>query len=112
MFANYPDLNVFQQANARPHTAMNSQNYLNNVGIQVVPWPSLSPDLAPIEHVWDELGRRVKSRAQRPVTLPQLRQELTQEWNGIPQRVNQNIITSMRRRCIACINAGGGHTRY
>ena len=112
MFANHPDLNVFQQDNARPHTAHISQTYLNNAGIQVMPWPSLSPDLASIEHVWDELGRRVKSRAQRPVTLPQLRQALTQEWNGIPQRVIQNIITSMRHRCTACINAGGGHTRY
>ena len=77
-----------------------------------MPWPSLSPDLAPIEHVWDELGRRVKDRAQRPVTLPQLRQRLTQEWNAIPQRVIQNIITSMRRRCTACINAGDDHIRY
>ena len=80
--------------------------------MQVMLWPSLSPDLAPIERVWDELGQRVKNRAQRPVTLPQLRQALTQEWNAIPKRVIQNIITSMRRRCTACINAGGGHTRY
>ena len=78
MFVKHPDLNVFQQDNARPHTARISQTYLNNAGIQVMPWPSLSPDLAPIEHVWDELGRRVKNRALRPVTLPQLRQALTQ----------------------------------
>ena len=48
MFANQ-DLNVFQQDNARPYTATISQNYLNNVGIHVMPWPSLSRDLAPVE---------------------------------------------------------------
>ena len=69
MFANQPDLNVIQQDNWRPHTARISQTYLNNAGM-AFPFANF----APIEPVWDELGRRVKSRAQRPVTLPQLRQ--------------------------------------
>ena len=68
IFANHPDLNVFEQDNTRPFTARNSQNHLNNVGIQIMPWTSLSPDLAPIEHFLDELGRCVKCRAQIPVT--------------------------------------------
>jgi transposase len=26
----------------------------------VFPWPALSPDLSPIEHLWDEIGTRVQ----------------------------------------------------
>jgi hypothetical protein len=37
---------------------------------------------------------------------------ITEEWNNMPQTVIQSIILSMRRRCTACINARGGHTRY
>ena len=41
---------VFQQDNARPHTARITVAYFNNQNIRTLPWPSLSPDLSPIEH--------------------------------------------------------------
>jgi transposase len=28
-------------------------------GVNVLPWPAVSPDQNPIEHMWDEVGRRV-----------------------------------------------------
>jgi hypothetical protein len=34
------------------------------------------------------------------------------ETHHIPQRIIQNIILSMRRRCVACITTRGGHTKY
>jgi transposase len=57
-------------------------------------WPSLSPDMAPIEHVWNALGRRVDNRPVKPTTGATLRQALLEEWNNMPQRVIQNIILS------------------
>ncbi|UYV63342.1 hypothetical protein LAZ67_2003792 [Cordylochernes scorpioides] len=55
---------LYQQDNARPHTARISQQALQDV--QMLPWPPYSPDLSPIEHVWDIIGRRLH-------TLPQPR---------------------------------------
>ncbi|GFW44553.1 transposable element Tcb2 transposase [Trichonephila clavipes] len=46
---------IFQKDNARPHTARVSQDCL--LTVTILPWPTRSPDLSRIEHIWDHLGR-------------------------------------------------------
>ena len=48
---------TFEHDNARPHTALVTANFLARNNVNVLPWPALSPDMNPIEHIWDELGR-------------------------------------------------------
>jgi transposase len=74
-------------------------DYLEQNNINVLPWPSKSPDLNPIEHLWDELDKRVRQRQPPPQTLDQLRQMLQQEWRTIPRNNVRNFIESMPRRC-------------
>ena len=49
-----------------------------------MPWHSVSPDLNPIEHLLNELGRRVRDRPVQPQNLQQLEVALNQEWARIP----------------------------
>jgi transposase len=88
------------------------QDFLNQNCIRALPWPALSPDLTPIEHLWDKLGRRVRHSQNPPETLQKLRDTLVHEWNKIPQDFIQRLIGSMRRRCESVVAARGGHTRY
>lgn len=103
---------IFQQDNAPCHTANVSRIYLNTNNVNVLPWPSKSPDLNPIEHLWDILDKKIRCLPVVPQTLPALQQALVREWNNIPQHQIQALIASMRRRCTAVIQANGGHTRY
>lgn len=71
------------QDNARPHTAAITLGYLREVEIEVLEWPARSPDLNPIEHVWDKLGRQVKQRNPAPANLRDLKSALVEEWNEL-----------------------------
>ena len=103
---------VFQHDNARPHTARFIQDFLRQQGINVLPWPSKSPDLNVIEHLWDELGRRVRRRQNVPQNVRQLAIALQQEWDNIPRRTGRRLCCSMRSRPRECVQRAGGHTQY
>jgi len=98
--------------NARPHTAQAVQQYLNHVGIRTLPIPARSPDMNPLEHVWDVLGRCVRARDHAPTTLRELEEALTVEWDNIPQETIDRIISSMPTRLEDIRRARGGVTHY
>ncbi len=91
---------MLQHDNAWPHVARICTQFLEAENIPVLAWPAYSPDMSPIEHVWDALDRRV----QQHVPVPE------EEWNNIPQATINNLINSMRRRCVALREANSGHT--
>ncbi|GFV41952.1 hypothetical protein TNCV_3229041 [Trichonephila clavipes] len=52
--------------NATCHRTLAVQDCLDSEGYQRLVWPSRSPDLNPIENVWDALGRQVAGRNYPP----------------------------------------------
>ncbi|GFT30901.1 hypothetical protein TNCV_1682811 [Trichonephila clavipes] len=71
-----------------------------------------SPDLNPIENVWDALGRQVAGRNYPPTNKNTLIRELTEEWDKLPQQLLDNVVQSMVRRVECCITLHGGHIPY
>ncbi|KFM67459.1 Transposable element Tcb2 transposase, partial [Stegodyphus mimosarum] len=103
---------VFQQDNARPHTARIVKSFFAAQQVQLLPWPACSPDMSPIEHVWDVIGRRL-ARDPRPVaSADELWVRVQTIWNALPQSDIQTLFDSMPRRVAALIAARGGHTKY
>ncbi|GFY14918.1 transposable element Tcb2 transposase [Trichonephila clavipes] len=60
-------------------------------------WPAYSPDLNPIEHVWDMLGRQISPSKPPPTCLSELWRALLDEWCNVPQTQIDNLILSMLR---------------
>ena len=75
-------------------------------------WPALNPDLNPIEHMWDEIQRRLNEEQPSPTTADELSGASQRVWTFISIAFINRLVNSMYRRCAAVINAGGGHTRY
>lgn len=103
---------LYMHDNARPHTAAIVRQYLEEVNVPVMEWPARSPDLNPIEHLWDELKRRIRGRNIAPTNLQELQNALKEEWEAIPQDFIKHLIESMENRCQAVIRARGGNTSY
>ncbi len=103
---------MLQHDNARPHVARICTQFLEAENIPVLAWPAYSPDMSPIEHVWDALDWRIRQRVPVPANIQQLRTAIEEEWTNVPQATINNLINAMRRRCVALREANGGHTRY
>ena len=99
---------ILQDDNATPHCARVVQQHQ----VTRMKWPARSPDMAPIEHLWNILGRRVHDNHPPAENLAQLFQFLQQEWNTIPHRNMVTLVQPMRRQCVECFGANGGFTHY
>ncbi|GFX31233.1 transposable element Tcb2 transposase [Trichonephila clavipes] len=98
--------------NARPHRTLAVEDPLESEDIPRMDWPAYSPDLNPIEHVWDALWSRIAARLHHPENTQQLKQMLIEEWALLQQEMLQQLVLSMRRGCGATIAVKGGHILY
>ncbi|GFW73846.1 transposable element Tcb2 transposase [Trichonephila clavipes] len=94
---------ILMDDNARPHRAQIVEEYLEDHGLERMEWPARSPDLNPIEHLWDYLGREVTALNPPPRSLHELKQGLLCVWSSLPIPVSDNLINSMGNRCRKCI---------
>ncbi|GFX19042.1 transposable element Tc1 transposase [Trichonephila clavipes] len=76
---------VFMDDKATCHRTLAVQDCLDSEGIQCLVWPARSPDLNPIENVWDAFGRQVAGRNYPPT--------------------NKNTLIRALRNGINCLNS-------
>jgi len=92
----------------RLHRSRAITTYLQSEAMISVPWSAMSPDVNPIEHIWDMLGRRIHAREPPVQNIRQLEAALHWELQQLSQQDIPRLTGGMRRRVEAVIPARGG----
>ena len=101
---------TFQQDNDPKHTAKITKEWLRNKSVTILDWPSQSPDLNPIEHLWRDLKMAVHQRS--PSNLTELERICKEEWQRIPKSRCEKLVASFPRRLMAVLAQKGASTQY
>ncbi len=101
---------VFKHDNDPKHTSKTTTALLKKLRVKGMDWPSMSPDLNPIEHLWGILKRKVEER--KVSNIHQLRDVFMEEWKRTPVATCESLVNSMAKRVKAVLENNGGHTKY
>uniref|UniRef100_A0A3P9I187 Tc1-like transposase DDE domain-containing protein n=1 Tax=Oryzias latipes TaxID=8090 RepID=A0A3P9I187_ORYLA len=102
----------FMDDNAPLHGARIITAGLQEVRVPHMVQPPMTPDLNPMEQVWDQLKQRLDDRTPPPNDLVELHVVLVEEWKAFTQNSIMRLVRSMNHCCQAVIAANGGNTYY
>ena len=102
---------LLMQDNATPHTSKYAMNFFKKNKIPVMKWPPSSPDLNPIENLWNIIDDRLTKM--RPKNLKELTSMIQQIWTNINRDTCRKLVDSMPRRLKSCqLVKGGTMSKY
>lgn len=96
---------IYVHDNDTKHTAKETKEWFEANGIEVMKWPPQSPDLNPIENVWNIIKQRLSKY--NPNNLDELFLFIDKEWGNIDKKTISNLIRSMKNRCEKVIASKG-----
>lgn len=100
----------FQQDNVRFHTTPETVTYLHEKGVTLLEWPAWSPDLNPMENLWNVLKARVYARF--PQSLEEREAAIREEWDAVDLKFISRICRSMPRRLQLLLDNNGHKISY
>lgn len=104
---------IFMEDGAPPHTAKHTKNWQASHGVCSMTWPAQSPDLNPIENVWQQLKTALEKRSPSVRTKGELLVALQEEWAKLREKNTLAVlIRSMHKRVKQVISSGGMPTKY
>ena len=105
----YPDGHRFMQDNDPTHTSKRALAFFEQHGVNWWKTPPESPDLNPIENLWQELKAFLKKEI-KPHTKEELVEGIQQFWNGVTVEKCAHCIRQLRKVIPRVIAESGGAT--
>ena len=87
-------------------------HWFSEKGINLLEWPSLSPDLNPIENMWGMMARRVYRDGRQYEGVRDLKEAILEAWNFISNDYICDLLSSMKDRLYNVVFAHGGHSNF
>ncbi|CAG8820021.1 2421_t:CDS:2, partial [Gigaspora margarita] len=101
----------FQQDNDSKHRSRVAKKFIEkNIPLIIDDWPSNSPDLNPIENLWEIVKTNVEKCY--PKNLDELEQFTMEEWDKIPINILKNLSYSIYERCRLILVVNGDCIPY
>lgn len=102
------NLSVFQQDNAPPHKSKDTTKFLKDKGINVLDWPSKSPDLNIVENIWGILSKAIYTNTINYQSIPALKEAIKTQWDLISLETINNLYESFPNRLMDVLSRKGG----
>ena len=103
---------VLMQDNAPCHMSTQTRKWIYLKKINLLNWPAQSPDMNPIESLWDILEHRINIRKNLPKKVRELKEVLLEEWNQLPIQTLNKLVEGMPKRLNSLKLAKGLQTKY
>lgn len=103
---------IFQHDNDPKHTSHLAKDTLEELGLDVMSWPAQSPDLNPIEHLWDHLQRQIRKDSRIFGSIEELWGKIEQVLSEENKELCRKLIATLPERVNDIIKAKGGYTRW
>jgi transposase len=103
---------IFQHDNAPAHKKASVTTFLSQQNYETLQWPPQSPDLSPIEWVWNIIKMKMKAMTPRPRTMATMRNAILDIWDNLEDSTREKTIDTFRARCRQCVARNGGFTDF
>jgi transposase len=103
---------TFMQDNAPCHTANVVKVFMQENGIDVLPWPAQSPDMNPIENLWAIVKKRRQKKYGLPKTKAELIEQIFDIWDNIEPELVGKLADSANKRVNKVLKLKGKVSKY
>jgi transposase len=98
---------VFQQDNAKPHKSKKVMKWLGKQKFDTLDWPPQSPDLSPIETIWNVMKMKLKALHPRPRNKEDISAAMKKIWEEMDEKVRQECCDKFREKLKRCLDVEG-----